>query len=103
MKHQFIFVFFAALCIGLITCSIPKLPTHKEAVKLNSFGANPEPLYVLDGVIVNTIDTLSPSAIAEIHVLKGESAQEKYGEKGKYGVVEISSKTAQSTKAKSNQ
>lgn len=103
MKHQFSFVLFAALSIGLVSCSSPKFQADKETIKLNSFGSNSDPLYVLDGVIISAIDTLTPSKIAEIHVLKGEAALEKYGDKGKFGVVEIVSKIAQSVKDKSHQ
>lgn len=102
MKHQFSFLLFATLSIGLVSCSNPKFHTDKETIKLNSFAANPDPLYVLDGVIISAIDTLLPSAIAEIHVLKGEIALKKYGDKGKFGVVEIISKKAQSVKDQSH-
>ena len=35
---------------------------------------------------------LDPSEIATINVYKGEKAKEKYGDKGKDGVVEITTK-----------
>ena len=41
---------------------------------------------------MNRIDTLSPSSIAEINVLKDQKAIEKYGQKGKQGVIEIITK-----------
>ena len=67
--------------------------TVEDAEVLNSFNSNPKPLYVLDGVIVSSIDTLKPSSIAEIFVLKGQKAINKYGLKGEHGVVEIYLKT----------
>jgi TonB-dependent SusC/RagA subfamily outer membrane receptor len=63
-------------------------------------GTTLEPLYVLDGVTINTtsnkdaIDLLvKADDIEKIDVLKGQSAIDKYGEKGKNGVVSITTKT----------
>jgi N-acetylmuramoyl-L-alanine amidase len=54
----------------------------------------PAPLFVLDGKIIlpGEVKKLSASGIESITVLKDKSAIEKYGEKGKNGVVEIISK-----------
>lgn len=52
----------------------------------------PAPLYVLDCVVVSTIDTISPASIASISVIKDEKAIAKYGQKGKHGVIEITTK-----------
>lgn len=50
-------------------------------------------LVVLDGKVTNKpLSEISPDVIAEIHVLKGEQAVAKYGEKGKDGVIEITTK-----------
>lgn len=51
-----------------------------------------KPLYVVNGVVLSTIDTLDPLNIEEIHVLKGKSAAEAYGRKGKHGVIQIKTK-----------
>ena len=66
----------------------------QDNTTLNSFNRNPAPLYVLDGVITSTLDSITPSSIAEIYVLKGEKATDKYGLKGKHGVVEVITKKA---------
>jgi hypothetical protein len=52
------------------------------------------PLYVLDGKVVDksVVDKKDPSSIKSINVLKGKSAKDKYGEKGKNGVLEITLK-----------
>jgi TonB-dependent SusC/RagA subfamily outer membrane receptor len=67
-------------------------------VSLN--GTTLEPLYVLDGVTINTTSSkdaldllVKPDDIEKIDVLKGQSAIDKYGEKGKNGVVSITTKT----------
>lgn len=52
----------------------------------------PEPLYVIDGAIKDenfNLNNISPDVIEKIDVLKGKSAIEKYGEKGRNGVMEI--------------
>lgn len=49
------------------------------------------PLYIIDGVEVTdeTIRDLKPDDVETIVVLKNKSAIDKYGEKGKNGVIEI--------------
>ncbi|MBK7291446.1 MAG: TonB-dependent receptor plug domain-containing protein [Chitinophagaceae bacterium] len=52
------------------------------------------PLVVLDGKIVTKteMDNLSPHSIESINVLKGKNATDLYAEKGKDGVIIITSK-----------
>lgn len=57
------------------------------------------PLYVIDGlvqkgILVNEklLNDINPDKIDNIHVFKGESAKYRYGEKGKNGVVVITTK-----------
>lgn len=54
-------------------------------------------LYVIDGKIVTKAeaDKLDPNGIKSVNVLKDKSASDKYGEKGKNGVVEITTKASQ--------
>ena len=52
----------------------------------------PAPLYVLDGIVVSTIDTISPASIASVNEMKDKKAIAKYGQKGKHGVIEIATK-----------
>lgn len=91
-KRVFLILFFSFISILQISCEKTDKSINKEALVLNSFNKNPAPLYVLNGVVVNRIDTLSPSSIAEINVLKDQKAIEKYGQKGKQGVIEIITK-----------
>ena len=54
-----------------------------------------KPLYIIDGVELNQdqpLNTLNPNNIENINVLKGESAQAAYGEKGKNGVIIITTR-----------
>jgi len=51
-------------------------------------------LFVVDGKVISEdeMKAISPDKIQSINVLKGPSAEAKYGDKGKNGVVEITSK-----------
>lgn len=49
-------------------------------------------LFVLDGKEGVKISEVDPNTIESMQVLKGEQAITKYGEKGRYGVIEITSK-----------
>jgi hypothetical protein len=51
-------------------------------------------LYIIDGKEMESISMkdIDPNTIKSINVLKGENAEKKYGEKGKNGVIEITTK-----------
>ena len=68
------------------------ITTKAKSVSIKA-GVN-NPLYVLDGKIINKdeMGKLSPNTIMSVNVLKEKSATDKYGDKGKNGVVEITSK-----------
>jgi bla regulator protein blaR1 len=53
-----------------------------------------QPLFILDGKEITTenMDDIDPNDIESISVLKGDAAIKKYGEKGKNGVVIITTK-----------
>jgi TonB family protein len=50
------------------------------------------PLYVVDGIVKISLADLSPDSIESVSVLKDKSAIALYGEKGKNGVILISTK-----------
>ncbi len=54
-------------------------------------GSPAKPLYFIDGkpATKEAVDKLEPAKIKSMDVLKGSKAEEKYGEKGKNGVIEI--------------
>ncbi|MBW8325956.1 MAG: TonB family protein [Prolixibacteraceae bacterium] len=64
-----------------------------------TFGATNTPLFVKDGVISPSMKTedIDPNTIESISVLKDETATSKYGNDGKNGVIEITSKKAAET------
>ncbi len=63
-----------------------------------SFGANTEPLIVIDGVIGGSLNTVDPNDIASIDVLKDGSAAAIYGSRGGSGVILITTKSGKSGK-----
>ncbi|MDP3437836.1 MAG: M56 family metallopeptidase [Bacteroidales bacterium] len=67
----------------------------KSEIRIKSTGNFQNPLYVIDGEIMKKgfdIANISPESIASMTILKDKSAIEKYGEKGKDGVIEITLK-----------
>ncbi|HKK42242.1 MAG TPA: M56 family metallopeptidase [Bacteroidales bacterium] len=73
-----------------------KKPTGTVSVFPEKFPSGPDaPLLVIDGKVSDKgIDSLSPDDIFSLNVLKGKSAMDKYGDAGKNGVVEITTKGA---------
>jgi TonB family protein len=73
-----------------------KDPDYKEqnAVKIRmSDGSQAKPLIVVDGVVsTKGVEEIDPSKIVNVNVLKDKPATDKYGEKGKNGVIEITTK-----------
>jgi TonB-dependent SusC/RagA subfamily outer membrane receptor len=58
---------------------------------INSLQMSSEPLYVVDGVIVNSVDDVLPQTVKSIEILKGSSAA-IYGSRGANGVILITLK-----------
>ena len=53
-----------------------------------------EPLYILDGVVINSkqLSIINPNDIQDIKVLKDAQTTSSYGNKGKNGVIIITTK-----------
>lgn len=66
----------------------------------SSFNGDNDPLYVVDGVVMSNIKYLSPNEIENMQVLKDASAAAIYGSRAANGVVLITTKSAESEKAK---
>jgi len=58
---------------------------------VSSFNLSGEPLFVVDGVVVSSIDHISPIEVEQISILKGASAS-IYGTTGANGVIEITTR-----------
>ncbi|MFK8005111.1 MAG: TonB family protein [Saprospiraceae bacterium] len=87
---------------GVVEVTLKKMKTSKQVDpdkktnigEMNFHVKHKNPLYVLDGKVVDakTVEDLNPDDIATINVSKGDKANEKYGDKGKDGVVEVITK-----------
>jgi iron complex outermembrane receptor protein len=65
---------------------------------LSSFGANTQPLIVIDGVIGGTLNSVDPNDIESIDVLKDGSAAAIYGTRASAGVILITTKKGRAGK-----
>ncbi len=73
-------------------------PNSDPTVRLrgiSSFGANQEPLVVVDGVLGGSLDNIDPNDIASIEVLKDASASAIYGTRGSAGVILVTTKSGE--------
>jgi len=83
------------------------LTRQRISVRTNEFNqygnSKATPLFVLDGVIIDKakMDAIKPDNIESISVLKDKSATALYGEKGKDGVILITSKKKGAVSAES--
>ena len=87
--------------------TIKSNPTVRVRGTFSIRGSDPDVLYIVDGVMINTktgIDSLDlmikPEEIASIHVIKAKAALDPYGEQGKNGVVIITTKKLTTTDTK---
>lgn len=69
---------------------------------INSIQGNNEPLYVVDGYIGGNINTVNPTDIESIEVLKDASATSIYGARGANGVVIVTTKKGKKGQTKLN-
>ena len=77
-----------------------KDPDYKEQAEIrirNADGSEAKPLIVVDGVIKEKKE-IDPNTILSMNVLKDEAAIDKYGDKGKDGVIEIATKNQKTVK-----
>src|SRR6267378_2564398 len=61
---------------------------------LNASGRSQDPLYIVDGVIINgNLPEISPNDIESVEVVKGAAAASLYGARAGNGVITITTKT----------
>ena len=58
---------------------------------LSTFGGG-DPLYVVDGIFVTDLNTINPSSIEKVDILKDAAAAAIYGSRGSNGVILITTK-----------
>jgi TonB family protein len=80
---------------GDLNAPPPPPPPPPAGIKFK--GDGPPPLFVVDGTIMTEAEAgkIEPDAIASVDIIKGKPATDKYGEKGKDGVAEITTKKIQ--------
>jgi len=84
----------------LLRGEIPGVEVDGKSIRIRAAAsqmASNEPLFVVDGVPVNSIDGIAPQIVRSIEVLKG-SAASIYGSRGSNGVILISTSDPQKAK-----
>lgn len=79
-------------------------PGSGTTIKIRGTGTvnNSDPLYVVDGFIVDDISNINPTDISNIEILKDAASCSIYGARSANGVVLVSTKTGESGKVKIN-
>ncbi len=77
----------------------PGAPPQIRIRGVGSISAAADPLYVVDGVPMSSIQNLNPNDIESIDVLKDASATAIYGSRGSNGVVLVATKRGKTGKA----
>ncbi len=79
---------------GVTVNSLSGRPGASAEVRVRGVGTinGASPIYVVDGVIVDDINFLSPNDIEHVEVLKDASAAAIYGSRGANGVIIVSTK-----------
>jgi TonB-dependent SusC/RagA subfamily outer membrane receptor len=82
-----------------VTVGNDNSPGGAAMVRIRGFGSinSNSPLYVVDGVPINNINTINPNDIESVNVLKDPSTTAIYGVRGANGVVLIKTKTGGAT------
>lgn len=76
-------------------------PSSGPTIRIRGIGSinqNPDPLYVVDGVITGSLGGLNPNDIESFQVLKDASASAIYGADGANGVVIVTTKRGRAGK-----
>ena len=82
--------------IRITTKTVAQLDDKNNIRTILKQDINNQPLIIVDGIEKESgfkIEDLPNDKIKGVNVLKGKLAEDKYGEKGKNGVIEISTKT----------
>ncbi len=77
--------------MGLNQNAPPDTVKSKVDIRANNL-PGPAPLYLVDGKEVDNLNLLNPNDIQSISVLKDKPSTALYGDKGKYGVIIVTTK-----------
>ena len=77
-------------------------PGSNATVRVRGIGTinSPDPWYVVDGLLTDNINFLSPNDIQSVEVLKDASAQAIYGSRGANGVILITTRKGEKGKSR---
>ncbi len=77
-------------------------PGSNTTIKIRGTGTvnDADPLYVVDGFIVDDIDHINPNDIANVEIFKDAASSSVYGARAANGVVVITTKSGESGKTK---
>lgn len=77
-------------------------PGAAAVVRIRGIGTlnNSDPIYVVDGIILNDISFLNPNDVEATEILKDASASAIYGSRGANGVILITTKSGREEKGK---
>lgn len=82
---------------GVVVTPTSGQPGAKVSIRVRGTGSlrgNTEPLWVIDGVVGDSMADLNPNDIESISILKDGSATALYGSRGANGVVQVTTKRA---------
>ncbi|HEV2833507.1 MAG TPA: N-acetylmuramoyl-L-alanine amidase, partial [Hanamia sp.] len=76
---------------GIVEINLKRDENIPVSLHLENNNSQLQPLYFIDGKEASSAEfkNISPNNIQSVNVIKGESAEKKYGTKGKNGVIEI--------------
>ena len=79
---------------GVTVVSSSGAPGSGAKIRIRGAGSNgnSDPLYIVDGIKVSSIDNISPNDIANIEVLKDAASSAIYGTQGANGVIILTTK-----------
>ena len=79
---------------GVTVVSSSGAPGSGAKIRIRGAGSNgnSDPLYIVDGIKVSSIDNISPNDIANLEVLKDAASSAIYGTQGANGVIIITTK-----------
>jgi TonB-dependent SusC/RagA subfamily outer membrane receptor len=110
MKKVLFVLVFANLSLSAFSQNEPsKIKIIQPTAQEKSVGSESnQPLMILDGKILegqndSNLKKIDPNDIASVDVIKDKNAIAAYGEKGKNGVVVITTKKFKAIKAKQNE
>lgn len=84
---------------GVIVSQTSGSPGAAPSIRIRGVGSinqNPNPVYVIDGVITGSLNAINPADIESMQILKDASAAAIYGADGANGVVIINTKRGKS-------